>query len=85
MLARCQIRMRGEQTRTLSNSRSLRVASLVLRFPTDSKTLISLPTPNVPKQHLPVGSFRANGLERAFSEMPANSKVFHPEAARRDL
>jgi|HubBroStandDraft_1064217.scaffolds.fasta_scaffold1500808_1 hypothetical protein len=53
-----------------------------LRFPADSKILSCLLTPSVQPQH-PV--FRAFGLERAFSEVPAKLKVFHPEAARRDL
>jgi len=50
----------------------------VVGFPTDSKEL-SL------NQRPLARTFLGNGLERAVSEMPANLKVFHPEAARRAL
>jgi hypothetical protein len=72
MPARCQISMLSEWENQLPYS-------ITLRFPTDSTGLSSLKRALVPTH--PV-----NGLGRAFTKVPAQSKMFHSEdAARRDL
>jgi hypothetical protein len=85
MRARCQIRTRIEQSPTLTPKPSLRLIPLTLRRLTDSKAVSSDLTPYVQPQNALVRTSPANGLERAFTKVPANLKVFHPEAARRDL
>ncbi len=85
MQARCQIRTRSEQSLTLSPLQGLRFIPSRLRYLTDSKALTSDLTPSIQLQDAPIRISPVNGLERAFTQMPANPKVFHPEAARRDL
>jgi hypothetical protein len=85
MQARCRIRTRVEQGLTLCPIPSLRLIPLTLRRLTDSKAVSSDLTPYVRPQYALVRKSPANGLERAFTGMPANLMVFHPEAARRDL
>jgi hypothetical protein len=85
MQARCQIRTSGEQGLTLSLLEGLRFIPPTLRHLTDSKTLSRDFTAYVQPQAALVRTSPVNGLERAFTSMPANVKVFHPKSARRDL
>jgi|HubBroStandDraft_6_1064221.scaffolds.fasta_scaffold483449_2 hypothetical protein len=85
MQARCQIRTRSEQSLTPAPLQGLRFIPSILRCLTDSKTLSSDLTPYFQPQHALVRTSPVNGLERAFTSVPANLKVFHPKAARRDL
>jgi hypothetical protein len=85
MQARCQIRTGSEKSLTLSPLQGLRFIPSMLRRLTDSKTLSGNLTPDVQPQRALVRTSPVNGLERAFTLMPANLKVFHPKAARRDL
>jgi hypothetical protein len=78
MQARFQIRTSGELLTVLHYQADSPMSQPVVGLLTDSKALRSIQRPLVRK-------FLGIGLERAFSEMPANLKVFHPEAARRDL
>jgi len=70
MKARCQIRTNGEQIHALCYP-------VVLGFLTDSKAVNSI-------EHLPVCKVFVNGLERAFTKVPAKLRGFHSNAARRD-
>jgi hypothetical protein len=85
MKARCRISTRVRQAQTAPTGAEFNRPLPVLRFPTDSKQLSSFLRPYFQPQHPPVPTFLEIGVERANSEMPANSKVFHPQAARREL
>jgi hypothetical protein len=78
MQARFQIRTSGELLTALRYQADSPMSQPVVGLLTDSKALSSNQRPLARK-------FLGIGLERAISEMPANLKVFHPEAARRDL
>jgi len=78
MQARFQISTLREQTVALPYPPSSPSEQPVVRFLADSKALSSGQQPLA-------RTFLVIGLGRAFTEMPANLKVFHPEAARRDL
>jgi hypothetical protein len=78
MQAGFQIRTSREQTGALPSPAGSPVVALGIRFLTDSKELSCFRSPLA-------RTYQMNGLGRATSEMPANLKVFHPEAPRRDL
>ena len=78
MKARCRISTNGERSTTLPLSPTSQRLWPVPEFRTDSKPLTGIRRPLV-------RTFLVIGLERAFTKMPANLKVFHPEAPRREL
>jgi hypothetical protein len=85
MQAWCHISTRTVEILNRPIRSSSQFVGPALKFPTDSKTLSRVLTPFVQPQHPVIRTFFINGLERAFSEVPATSKAFHPEAARREL
>jgi hypothetical protein len=78
MQAGFQIRTSRELTAALPSPAGSPMVALGIRFLTDSKELSCFRSPLARTGQM-------IGLGRAISEMPANLKVFHPEAARRDL
>ena len=85
MQARCQISTSGERMHTFPNSPASRLVPQIINVSPDSKALSHNLVPQIQSSRTPVPSFPMNGRERAITEMPANLKVFHPEAPRRDL
>ena len=77
MQARCQISTGRGQIQTLPYRQDSRIPTVSLRFPTDSRTLSHFLSAQAAAPPL-------FGLERAFSGVPENLPMFHPEAARRD-
>jgi hypothetical protein len=85
MQAWCHISTRKVETLNPPVRPNSQFVGPALKFSTDSKTLSRVLTPFVQPQHSVNRTFSLIGLERAFSEVPAKAKVFHPEAARREL
>jgi hypothetical protein len=85
MKARCRISTRVRQAQTAPTGPKFDGPLSILRFPTDSKQLSSFLRPYFHLQRPSVPTFLEIGLERANRGMPANSNVFHLEAARREL
>jgi hypothetical protein len=85
MQTECRISIRpemGENFPCPSHSMSVQPT---LRFPTDSRSLKSVPVAYV-ERHRPLTTmYFSIGGGRAFRKMPANFKVFQPRAARREL
>jgi|HubBroStandDraft_5_1064220.scaffolds.fasta_scaffold324131_2 hypothetical protein len=82
-------RFRISTNRGLLHNFTLAPASQFLwpapKFITDSKPLKGLRRPDFQRQKTFFRTVFVNGLERAFTKMPANLKVFHPETPRREL
>jgi hypothetical protein len=85
MRAGCRISTNGELLHTLTMSPTSEFLWPAIAFLTDSKRLNRQYGRNGTRQKSRVLTSLTNGLERAFTEMPASVKVFHPEAARREL
>jgi hypothetical protein len=85
MQARCQIRTCREQASSVCCLPNLKSKQTTLGFLTDSKSLSRRPAKQIQAQRPFLSTFFSNGLERAFTKIPANLTMFHPEAARRVL
>jgi len=85
MPARCRISTNRELLRTLTMSPTSEMVSPTTTFIADSKSLNGLLASDIRCQKTSVFVVPTNGLERAFTRMPASSKTFHPKAARREL
>jgi hypothetical protein len=85
MEARCRISTLGEKSQTAPLPLSSQALWPTLNISADSKTLNGLKAPAIHRRQPLIYTLFANGLERASVQMPANTKTFHPEAARREL
>lgn len=85
MKAQCRISTAIQQTPSSYAPLPSQSFFSLVGFSTDSKQLSSLSRPFFSSQRPPIFRLQPNGRERANSEMPATVKVFHPEAARREL
>jgi hypothetical protein len=85
MRARCRISTNGKLLQSLTFAPTSLFLWPALKFLTDSTRLIGVKASDIRRQKPLVRTFLVNGLERAFTKMPANLKTFHPEAARREL
>ena len=85
MRARCRISTNVELLQTLTLSPTSEFRWPATTFLTDSKQLNRRFERNSARQKPCVLTSLTNGPERAFTKTPASVKVFHPEAARREL
>ena len=85
MRFRCRISNRVSQQQSAFSPLSARGLRPALRFPTDSKPLSSFVKQYVCRRDLRTTTFLDIGLERAFTEMPANVKLPPPNPPRRDF
>lgn len=85
MQAGCRISTSSGNDKTLQRSSNSVSLWPTVTVSTDSKALTGIFLPDVDGQKPLVKLHFPIGLGRAFGRMPASSKVFHPEAARREL